>query len=605
MDSIVLANPESHVSIFKRTDGSSSLGATNSSNEAPDRESKSSLDRTPSSGTGNRPEMTFLPYVPPSEQVDIEKIVWVFHGNTDKYTFATVADTRTPFAFLEAVGTLQPGVRRCVGIFLEGETGIYGYMMAFNYWLTDGRSTLIAWIYEFKQPVWSEKHFFLVSQYPTSRYPIPSDVLESLVWQDCINCQYCLARGYEDCECVGGIKRRLNVREVPTVNPKDPYKIWAWVWGVVEAGLKKYTSSASNNPKAITLKGSIFTNLTPTFANGANIHKTSYQNYLTSISPFFQDTMVLHRYLSHNARSSGIKIRSLLNTDYHSDRSERSEEHRSLFTKSEKCLIEELDQHNQLIVWNEGENETYPDHPLKKRRLEDEHAKNSQYQPSTGGLLSPQRTLAWGLPPTTMDIGYSVLGSNPQDAYVAHWNASIQQETLAPQETRQQFSDLAQNELQQDEDEEGDENDESGNEDKHRSQSGDAGAGHSRDPNEPDEEDRKRVMQILDELDKEHWTLQSREPCKLCGTSGVIFSRKHDLKRHIKAVHLVERNFECSVCGAKFARRQHLDTHNKAVHLKASVYKCAFCPKVYTAESTRKKHLLKAHKAQVYMQEFK
>jgi len=52
--------------------------------------------------------------------------------------------------------------------------------------------------------------------------------------------------------------------------------------------------------------------------------------------------------------------------------------------------------------------------------------------------------------------------------------------------------------------------------------------------------------------------------CKLC---GVNFSRKYELKRHIKTQHLIEqRKFECQLCHRRFKRTDHLRAHQRRIH---------------------------------------
>eukprot|EP00184_Porphyridium_aerugineum_P007365 CAMPEP_0184706852 /NCGR_PEP_ID=MMETSP0313-20130426/36975_1 /TAXON_ID=2792 /ORGANISM="Porphyridium aerugineum, Strain SAG 1380-2" /LENGTH=780 /DNA_ID=CAMNT_0027168419 /DNA_START=711 /DNA_END=3053 /DNA_ORIENTATION=- len=105
----------------------------------------------------------------------------------------------------------------------------------------------------------------------------------------------------------------------------------------------------------------------------------------------------------------------------------------------------------------------------------------------------------------------------------------------------------------------------------------------------PDSEERNRIVSMIRLLDREKWTGGS---CKICSQP---FSRKHDLKRHIKTIHLRERSFKCNSCESKFKRRQHLESHVKTVHEKSSSFVCDRCGKVFTADSTRRRHLRTIH----------
>ena len=74
---------------------------------------------------------------------------------------------------------------------------------------------------------------------------------------------------------------------------------------------------------------------------------------------------------------------------------------------------------------------------------------------------------------------------------------------------------------------------------------------------------------------------KEEHPCLVCGR---IFSRKADTKRHLKTVHLGEKNFPCKTCGRRFADKRDMNRHANALHV--------LRPKTFTdqdfLQSTRK-----------------
>jgi hypothetical protein len=86
--------------------------------------------------------------------------------------------------------------------------------------------------------------------------------------------------------------------------------------------------------------------------------------------------------------------------------------------------------------------------------------------------------------------------------------------------------------------------------------------------------------------------------CRYCPHR--LFWRRHDLVRHIRTSHLMERPFQCNHCGARFKRKNHVEIHIRAVHEKVVRYTCQYCQKSYTSDSTRRKHIRVVHKTMAY-----
>eukprot|EP00184_Porphyridium_aerugineum_P000543 CAMPEP_0184707564 /NCGR_PEP_ID=MMETSP0313-20130426/37335_1 /TAXON_ID=2792 /ORGANISM="Porphyridium aerugineum, Strain SAG 1380-2" /LENGTH=391 /DNA_ID=CAMNT_0027169143 /DNA_START=514 /DNA_END=1689 /DNA_ORIENTATION=- len=78
--------------------------------------------------------------------------------------------------------------------------------------------------------------------------------------------------------------------------------------------------------------------------------------------------------------------------------------------------------------------------------------------------------------------------------------------------------------------------------------------------------------------------------CKLCGT---VFSRKFDLRRHLRTVHMPDRQFTCSICYDSFQRAEHLRVH-QLVHTKTSRI-CTICNKPFISQHNLERHVKVIH----------
>ena len=54
-----------------------------------------------------------------------------------------------------------------------------------------------------------------------------------------------------------------------------------------------------------------------------------------------------------------------------------------------------------------------------------------------------------------------------------------------------------------------------------------------------------------------------------CKTCGKVFKTKGCLNRHIKTVHLRQKNFKCDTCGEAFAYKCQLNKHLETQHAEA------------------------------------
>ncbi|CAG9333672.1 unnamed protein product [Blepharisma stoltei] len=74
------------------------------------------------------------------------------------------------------------------------------------------------------------------------------------------------------------------------------------------------------------------------------------------------------------------------------------------------------------------------------------------------------------------------------------------------------------------------------------------------------------------------------------------FNSKYNLKRHINALHLGIKRFECSLCGKKLVSKQNLTEH-LFTHTGVKPFECKVpgCGKVYRQSSQLSYHKSRAH----------
>ena len=76
------------------------------------------------------------------------------------------------------------------------------------------------------------------------------------------------------------------------------------------------------------------------------------------------------------------------------------------------------------------------------------------------------------------------------------------------------------------------------------------------------------TVDVVNTLEENVFTVQfpvkrDGHPCLVCGR---VFSRKADTKRHLKTVHLDEKNWPCDICGKRFADKRDMNRHSLALH---------------------------------------
>lgn len=85
----------------------------------------------------------------------------------------------------------------------------------------------------------------------------------------------------------------------------------------------------------------------------------------------------------------------------------------------------------------------------------------------------------------------------------------------------------------------------------------------------------------------------------VCETCGTAFKKNSNLAKHMKLVHLGERNFACPEpgCGRLFGQKSNLNSHIKAVHRGEKPYVCdePGCGKRFSQKSGLKAHIKTVH----------
>mmetsp|Transcript_8169 Transcript_8169/g.24591 ORF Transcript_8169/g.24591 Transcript_8169/m.24591 type:complete len:140 (+) Transcript_8169:271-690(+) len=80
-----------------------------------------------------------------------------------------------------------------------------------------------------------------------------------------------------------------------------------------------------------------------------------------------------------------------------------------------------------------------------------------------------------------------------------------------------------------------------------------------------------------------------------CDKCGKRFHHKCSLVRHVKSIHLHERQHVCEQCNRSFGRRDNLRTHIIAVHDRRNTVSCQLCGKVLATYRSLKHHLKQIH----------
>lgn len=86
---------------------------------------------------------------------------------------------------------------------------------------------------------------------------------------------------------------------------------------------------------------------------------------------------------------------------------------------------------------------------------------------------------------------------------------------------------------------------------------------------------------------------EMRNCCYICGHK---FSQKADLTKHISAVHLKMRPFQCSLCFKRFSEKGNLRKHTKSVHENRRPFSCGVCGSAFGFKDGLTRHLKLVHR---------
>ena len=75
--------------------------------------------------------------------------------------------------------------------------------------------------------------------------------------------------------------------------------------------------------------------------------------------------------------------------------------------------------------------------------------------------------------------------------------------------------------------------------------------------------------------------------CDICEKT---FNHKGTFDRHLKTVHLEEKNYKCEECQKHFSSNWHLKRHKNDVHTQRMKYSCPECPEYFSQLENLKRH---------------
>ena len=79
--------------------------------------------------------------------------------------------------------------------------------------------------------------------------------------------------------------------------------------------------------------------------------------------------------------------------------------------------------------------------------------------------------------------------------------------------------------------------------------------------------------------------------------TGALFIHKGTMQRHINAVHLKIKPYECEQCQKSFILKDHLKRHINAIHLEIKPYECDQCKKSFSRKDKMYNHVKSVHKS--------
>jgi len=409
------------------------------------------------SSTTNRPLQT-MPLPPPPTNCDTcddsFNVVYKCHENLGTSCLLSVTSTAIPFEFLEPATTPKYQVHRAHCFITSTEL-----VMCECMWLADTTSFILVSRYPFHET--SKKYMVRIRGYDSDSPPRNYE-LESAVWYELQDCQYCIFRGAEHCCCSPSSMNRMRpILSLTAINrasedQQDAWTVWQWVFTNYDSMIKKYRVHVYNHALQISTETEVYSRTLPCTQDHGNsaLALRIYQEHAIAPGKSVSDkptcrlsfSLPIDEALNDNewrdwlpSANTSMKVSSVtanteadLSSDDHGEPNHKSQNHNSAATMA--------------ILDNEAQ-------PKKKR-------------------------------------------------------PRIKQDPL-------------------------------------------------------DEKTRACVIEYYIQVSDMVWTPEQQAECELCGLKYV---RKFDLKRHVKAAHLMDRDFGCMLCDKKFKRQEHLTAHIVQIH---------------------------------------
>mmetsp|Transcript_13951 Transcript_13951/g.23812 ORF Transcript_13951/g.23812 Transcript_13951/m.23812 type:complete len:605 (+) Transcript_13951:387-2201(+) len=505
-------------------------------------------DVTKSQTSSSTSELPFNIQSVERKAMEPETVAYVVHAIYGNYAFMSLADTRIPFAFLEAASDVQPGVRRGFVESTKDDT-----FVCVCFWKRNGRSSMIIERYphDLTQP--GRKCFMLIRPYPPSRYPCEKDVMEVGWITDPLQCQFCLLRGYSSCECSSLVVKRT-IPNLPPLEQRTPWSMFSWFYENYDSGFKKHTVSLFNFEKKFDAKALVVFHVRPTFnKNDSQEHRRGFQHYIDIIRPFYHRQMLKWRFgtalvpLQPGSRDvEDVKSPSAFHPDYNVER---------VGQDNKAHVVDEKEVGKTQMICASSEN-TFA--MLIDQVLDGGMASRESRAISDSRLpVITCRPLECDPAPIffhDVNVVREAIDVDPRYVGITIEDNVLKQRTCVVDEPVSLKRKSSSNDHSDDQ--------ELCNVIVKKTKRSNS--------SEPDDIEREKEKQIalayLDEIDTLNLHHDTRCECKLCGSS---FTRKYDLKRHIKTSHLDQRDYACEACGRKFKRQQHLNVHEKLIHAKS------------------------------------
>eukprot|EP00184_Porphyridium_aerugineum_P000732 CAMPEP_0184698028 /NCGR_PEP_ID=MMETSP0313-20130426/4786_1 /TAXON_ID=2792 /ORGANISM="Porphyridium aerugineum, Strain SAG 1380-2" /LENGTH=631 /DNA_ID=CAMNT_0027156905 /DNA_START=412 /DNA_END=2310 /DNA_ORIENTATION=- len=520
-----------------------------------------------------------------------EEMVNICHTNGINHAFVSATDNRTPLAFLETVSTTVPGVRRLVCIKLDESDIPNAHIICTYYHCHDGRSNMTILCYQLEPHIYTEKYFVLLDRYPSYRYPIISDILETMIAYDEFLCNYCCLRGHTECQCSTKMVERL-APPIPARSQRDPWNLHVWAWCVMEPGLKKYSIVLQNYRHNISHQAHTFHETIASFGTEAARNR-ALQLYATALKPYFDRQMV---YGGNLLMDPETLKKAKLEIANHEDEiiTQQRLQHRQ-----QSDAIEELPP-DAIFEWSPELNLFHSHHPSSSRLrtaaaygsahvytsyhdVELDGAMDGAMDGAKDGAGDPLITSSLGTTSTDKKRKAQADGNN--DNTNRRKRANREQEPDHPIVT--EVSELVEFVAARD----------------RQLPTVPAAPAASAaleavlpSVQQVTAEQRVMVETYMKEVDDMDWPNGERRNCAVCDVS---FNRKYDLKRHLRSKHLMEKDYTCDICQMQFSRKTHLDTHIKGYHEKTNRLPCKYCDQVFRYESSKSKHMWAVHTEQM------